>query len=402
MSASGRGTRAQVALFAGSRTGATELGHARTDAAGAFTISYTKPAAGVLYVQAAAAGGSRLQLRAVAGVGRGGGVPPQTLTTVTVNELTTVATAYALAQFTGANGISGPSPGLENAAATAFNLADSATGKPGAVVSDSDNGAKNATLATLGTLANLVSVCSAQHDIGWMAYDANRQSLATYYFARALRFSHAAENRLLGGRILAAMSHQAIYLGHIREALDFARAARCGTLHLATPRAAAMLAAMEACAHAAAGNARPCRAALDDAEHALAQAPGGPDPDWLDFDEGGYLGHAARAYRDLGEPKKAEQLAEKSVARCLAGHSRTRAQRSAIQATAYLRLGEVDAAADVGQRIVAEAWNLHSGHVFGEIAELVEAVEPFKASAAESFLEQARELLASRIPTAAS
>jgi len=52
---------AQVELFAGSRTGATELGHARTDAAGAFTISYTKPAAGVLYVQAAAVGGSTLR-----------------------------------------------------------------------------------------------------------------------------------------------------------------------------------------------------------------------------------------------------------------------------------------------------------------------------------------------------
>jgi len=150
---------AQVTLFAGSRTGATELGQTRTDSVGAFTISYTKPAAGVLYVQATAAGGSGLQLRTVVGIGQGGGVAPQTLTTVTVNELTTVATAYALAQFSSANGISGPSPGLENAAATAFNLADSATGKPGAVVTNSDNGAKNATLATLGTLGNLVSVC---------------------------------------------------------------------------------------------------------------------------------------------------------------------------------------------------------------------------------------------------
>lgn len=235
-----------------------------------------------------------------------------------------------------------------------------------------------------------------QHDIGWMGYDANRQALATYYFARALRFSHAAGNRLLGGRVLAAMSHQAIHLGRVRQAVDFARAARYGTLQVVTPRAAAMLAAMEACAHAAAGEARLCRAALDDSEQALARTPGRSEPDWLDFDEGGYFGHAARAYRDLGEVGKAAQLAERSVALCLAGHSRTRAQRAAIQATAYVELGEIDAAAQVGQKIVAVAWNLHSGHVFGEIAGLVRAVEPFKARAAAGFVEQARELLATR------
>jgi hypothetical protein len=152
---------AQVTLFAGSRAGVSELGHARTDTSGSFGISYVKPAAGVLYVQAAPAGASRLRLQSVVAVGSGGGVPPQTLTTVTVDELTTVATAYALAQFSGPDGIAGPSPGLENAAATVFNLADPASGKAGAVVTDQDNGAKNQSLATLGTLANLVSLCRA-------------------------------------------------------------------------------------------------------------------------------------------------------------------------------------------------------------------------------------------------
>ena len=152
---------AQVTLFAGSREGVSELGYARTDTAGSFGISYVKPAAGVLYVQAAPAGVSRLLLQSVVGVGSGGGVPPQTLTTVTVDELTTVAMTYALAQFSGPNGIAGPSPGLENAAATAFSLADPASGRAGAVVTDQDNGGKNQTLATLGTLANLVSLCQA-------------------------------------------------------------------------------------------------------------------------------------------------------------------------------------------------------------------------------------------------
>jgi len=81
---------AQVTLFAGSREGVSELGYARTDTAGSFGISYVKPAAGVLYVQAAPAGG-----------------------------------------------------------------------RAGAVVTDQDNGGKNQTLATLGTLANLVSLCQA-------------------------------------------------------------------------------------------------------------------------------------------------------------------------------------------------------------------------------------------------
>ena len=131
-------------------------------------------------------------------------------------------------------------------------------------------------------------------------------------------------------------------------------------------------------------------------------ASGQPDPEWLDFDEGGYWGHAARAYRDLGELRKAEECAEKSVGLCLREHSRTRAQRNTIQATAHLRMGEVDAAAAAAERVVREAWNLHSGHVFGEVADLVAAIAPFSTPVASEFLDQARELLAARGPEAGS
>jgi hypothetical protein len=151
---------ARVTLFGASRQDAVELGRATTDASGRFTISYEQGSAGALYVDATSPGSSRLRLRAVVGVGGGGGVQPSTLGTVTVNELTTVAAGYALAQFSGADGISGPSPGLENAAATAFNLADPSTGQAGEIVTNANNGAKNETLATLGTLANLVSLCA--------------------------------------------------------------------------------------------------------------------------------------------------------------------------------------------------------------------------------------------------
>ena len=152
---------ARVTLFGASNQSATPLGHATTNASGRFRLAYQPGSAGALYVDATPPGPSRLHLRAVVGVGSGGDVKPTTLGAVTVDELTTVAAAYALAQLSSTDGVSGPSPGLENAAATASNLANSADGKAGAVVTNADNGAKNDTLATLGTLANLVSLCSS-------------------------------------------------------------------------------------------------------------------------------------------------------------------------------------------------------------------------------------------------
>jgi tetratricopeptide (TPR) repeat protein len=249
------------------------------------------------------------------------------------------------------------------------------------------------------TRALIEVVTELQHDVGWMAYDAGNQDLATKHFTTALRLARQAGNRLLGGRILAAMSHQAIYLGNKRQAIDFAQAARNLTRQIATPRVIAMEATMEACAHAAACDAKQCHRALGDAADSVALLNlGEGDPDWLDFDEGGYWGHAARAYRDLGELRKAEECAEKSVGLCLPEHSRTRAQRNTIQATAHLRMGEVDAAAAAAERVVREAWNLHSGHVFGEVADLVRAMAPFGTPVASEFLDQAHELLAARGP----
>jgi hypothetical protein len=153
---------ARLTLFGASRQGAAPIGHATTDSAGQFALQYERGSADVLYADATSPGSPRLRLRAVVGAGSAGGVQPNTTSTVTLNELTTVAAAYALAQFSGPEGIAGPSPGLEVAAATASNLASSATGKPGTVVTNAENGSKNDTLATLGTLANLVSLCASK------------------------------------------------------------------------------------------------------------------------------------------------------------------------------------------------------------------------------------------------
>jgi transcriptional regulator with XRE-family HTH domain len=241
------------------------------------------------------------------------------------------------------------------------------------------------------------AVAELSLDVGWMAYDAGGHRLGRRYMTQALRLSHAAKGRLFGGRVLAALSHQALHLGQTRLAVDLARAARAGTAGVAPPRAQAMLAAMEAMAQAADSDEALCTDALVAAERALEQArPGDDNPDWLDFDEGGLWGHAARAYRYLKKGHDCARYAREAFDHCQTNHGRTRAQRAAILAAGHLQLGDLEQAAALGSRVVTDAWNLHSRHVYEEVAFLVRALDGKRASGSRDFLEQAREYLVAR------
>src|SRR5919198_4407287 len=190
--------------------------------------------------------------------------------------------------------------------------------------------------------------------VGWMAYDAGKHGLAQRYMAQALRLSHAANDRAFGGRILAAMSHQALHLGDVRHGLDFACAARAGSKGAVTPTTVAMFAAMEACAHAARGDVSPCLSALSDAEHAFDRSSPAQDPAWVDFDAGGLAGHLARCFRDLKRPREAEQFAVRSIQLCRPTHLRTRVQRYAILASAHPQQGDLEGACAVGRQALGE------------------------------------------------
>lgn len=83
---------------------------------------------------------------------------------VTLNERTTVAAGYALAQFFDARVPSGASPGVDNAVAMAANLADPATGGFGEVLTASPNGSETSTLSTFTSLANIMKACLLDDD----------------------------------------------------------------------------------------------------------------------------------------------------------------------------------------------------------------------------------------------
>ncbi|MDO8185683.1 hypothetical protein Q5424_23530 [Conexibacter sp. JD483] len=153
-----------VRLFAAGSGPAAPLGSARSASDGSWSIDYRAPDGAQLYVLAT--GGSRrgvrhgqqLRLLAVAGAASAIGEQP----TLALDERSTVAGAYALARFAdGAGNVGGPSPGLQNAIATAANLFEARAGRVSFVLGNAPNGLLTEALPTFNTLANLLATCGS-------------------------------------------------------------------------------------------------------------------------------------------------------------------------------------------------------------------------------------------------
>jgi hypothetical protein len=152
---------AAVTLFAAGTGAPAKLAEAMTDDQGAFKLTYGEaPADSVLYVvakggtpQAASDKGPNDAIALLAVLG---GTPPKS---VVVNEFSTVASAWTSAQFLKGEVLSGTKLGLRIAAGNVPNLVDLETGGFGPVIQDPMNSSQTATLATFGTLGDLLAGC---------------------------------------------------------------------------------------------------------------------------------------------------------------------------------------------------------------------------------------------------
>ncbi len=88
---------------------------------------------------------------------------------VTINELTTVASAFTNARFISGDGISGNPLGLKIAAGNVPNLVDPATGTWGKVLLDPINSSMTTTLATLDTVGSLITASFTVASDDWRA-----------------------------------------------------------------------------------------------------------------------------------------------------------------------------------------------------------------------------------------
>lgn len=135
---------------------AQSLGLALTESSGSFRLFYDPPEdpRAVLYLIAA---GPRNDIKLASVLGT---TPPAS--SVVINERTTVATAYAMAQFIKHDQIGGTYPGLQNAAAVLQNLVNVRNGNLGQVLDTYPNGAFTPTRQTFNSLANMISACLNQ------------------------------------------------------------------------------------------------------------------------------------------------------------------------------------------------------------------------------------------------
>ena len=140
-----------VTLFEATRGQPTSLGHATTDASGRFTIPYRASSlSSIFFVKADI--GEGVEFVTVLG--------PNLLASVTINELTTVAASYSMAQFLRAGVISGNSFGLQIAAGMNDNIVASATGESSPVLLTSPNADQTNSLRSTRSLANLLAACT--------------------------------------------------------------------------------------------------------------------------------------------------------------------------------------------------------------------------------------------------
>ena len=144
----------RVKLFNATERQPRLLAHAVTDAAGHFTFTtphMTTTSQSTLYATASVANGVEL----VTILGRV--LPPS----FTINELTTVAAAYSMAQFYKSGVISGNAFSLQIAAGMNDNLVSSVTGVSSPVLTASPNADQTNSLRSTRALANLVAATVA-------------------------------------------------------------------------------------------------------------------------------------------------------------------------------------------------------------------------------------------------
>ncbi|MDB5910576.1 MAG: regulator [Massilia sp.] len=235
--------------------------------------------------------------------------------------------------------------------------------------------------------------------LGWTAYDIGRHGLAQRYLIQALRLAQAADDRMMGGRILSNMSHQATYLGNFAQAAQLARAAQEGSKGTASDTVMSLFLAMEARAHAGNGDDAACSRALSEAERVFERRNVEDDPAWISyFDPAELAGEGAHCFRDLRNPRLTQEFITRAVGLCDPMYVRTLAFVRLVHAASFIHQGEPCRAAEVATEAVGLAGSLKSQRYLRYVRDLC---EDFNRFTAEREVRDFNQLVAAKYPSLA-
>ena len=155
---------ATILLNAAGEGAPAKLAQGKTDANGAFKLSFGPvPKGSVLYLVAKGGTPKVAEAKgpndAIALLAVLGSSPPKK---VTVNEFTTIASVWTSAQFLKGDVLSGKSLGLNISSGNVPNFVDLETGGYGGAIQDALNSAQTPTMANFATLANVLAGCMTQ------------------------------------------------------------------------------------------------------------------------------------------------------------------------------------------------------------------------------------------------
>jgi tetratricopeptide (TPR) repeat protein len=208
---------------------------------------------------------------------------------------------------------------------------------------------------------------------GWLAQDSERQSLAQRYYVQALALAEHADDVMLSGRVLAAMSDQAARLGHLRQSLSLARAALDRAERQSSPSVRAMLHDKAAWAHARLGDHPGVTRQLAAMDRAIGRAATDDGPPWAaHYNEADVAECHGHCLLLLGRPREAKTWLLQARQTQSNDRTRTRSYAEADLALAYLRQprSDVEAALEAGHRSLSLAQHLESGRITAKLGEL--------------------------------
>lgn len=217
---------------------------------------------------------------------------------------------------------------------------------------------------------------------GWMAFDNAEHTIAQNHFRVAVKLAAEADDPAMAGHVLRAMAHQAVDLGHYRQARELADASIDGRRYAqASAREKALLGVVHARALAVTGATKQATTALLQAETDLAAAkPGDQEPGRVFFFGEASLAHeTACTLRDTRDLKGAVSQFRRSVrTRKATSFTRTHAVTLGYLGAVHAGLGEIEQACTVWGRSLDAMQGVRSGRTRQVAKDIRATLSPFR------------------------